>query len=158
MVAYKDKKIFMDDIDRKILNDIQSGFPISPRPYLDIGALLGIPEHEVIERVRRLKAEGKIRRIGGSLNSRKLGFKSTLCAARVSEDRIDDFVERVNSYKGVTHNYLRNSDYNIWFTFIAPTAADIENALKEISEKTGVNDILNMPSERMFKIKVDFDV
>jgi DNA-binding Lrp family transcriptional regulator len=148
----------MDDIDRKILNHIQSGFPISPRPYHEIGARLGIPEHEVIERVKRLKEQGIIRRIGGSLNSRKLGFKSTLCAARVPEDRIDDFVEKVNSYKGVTHNYLRNSDYNIWFTFIAPTTADIENALKEISEKTGVDDILNMPAERMFKIKVDFDI
>jgi siroheme decarboxylase len=148
----------MDDIDRKILNDIQSGFPVSPRPYHEIGMCLGIPEQEVIERVKRLEAEGIIRRIGGSLNSRKLGFKSTLCAARVPDDRIDDFVEKVNSYKGVTHNYLRNSNYNIWFTFIAPTAADIENALKEISEKTGVYDILNIPAERIFKIKVDFDV
>jgi len=148
----------MDDIDRKILNDIQSGFPISPRPYLEIGALLGVSEHEVIKRVESLKEEGVIRRIGGSLNSQKLGFKSTLCAARVSEDRVKDFVEKVNGYKGVTHNYLRNSDYNIWFTFIAPTSADIENALKEISKKTGVSDILNMPSVRMFKIKVDFDV
>jgi len=148
----------MDDIDRKILNDIQSGFPISPRPYLDLGQRLGMTEDEVIERIRKLKSEGIIRRIGGSLNSRKLGFKSTLCAARVPEDRIDDFVEKVNCYRGVTHNYLRKSDYNVWFTFIAPSADDIENALTEISEKTGVNDILNLPAERMFKIKVDFDV
>jgi len=148
----------MDDIDRKILNEIQSGFPVSPRPYLDLGGRLGITEDETINRVKRLKKEGLIRRIGGSLNSRQLGFKSTLCAARVPEDRIDDFVEKVNSYRGVTHNYLRKGGYNIWFTFIAPSASDIENALKEISEKTGVYDILNMPAERMFKIKVDFDI
>ncbi len=148
----------MDDIDRKILNEIQSGFPVSPSPYLDLGGRLGISEDEAIGRVKKLKEQGLIRRIGGSLNSRRLGFKSTLCAARVAEDRIDDFVKEVNGCKGVTHNYLRKGDYNIWFTVIAPSASDIENALKEISEKTGVYDILNMPAERVFKIKVDFDV
>lgn len=148
----------MDDIDRKLLNEIQSGFPVSPRPYLDLGARLGISEDEAIERVKILKAKGIIRRIGGSVNSRKLGFASTLCAARVPEDRIEIFVEKVNSYRGVTHNYLRDNDYNIWFTFIAPDSGFIERSLKEISDSTGVSDILNMPAERMFKIKVDFEV
>lgn len=148
----------MDDIDRKILNEIQSGFPVSPRPYLDIGEHLGIPEQDVLERVKRLKVQGIIRRIGGSLDSRKLDFTSTLCAARVPEDRIGMFVETVNAYKGVTHNYLRNSDYNIWFTFIAPDQGSIEKAIKEISDNTGVSDILNMPAKRVFKIKVDFEV
>jgi siroheme decarboxylase len=148
----------MDDIDRKLLNEIQSGFPITPRPFLDLGKAFGIAEDDVIERIKRLKAEGKIRRIGGSLNSRKLDFTSTLCAARVPEDRIDVFVEKVNSYSGVTHNYLRNNDYNIWFTFIAPTDSHIEKALREISDSTGVQEILNMPAVRLFKIRVDFEV
>lgn len=148
----------MDDVDRKILSEIQSDFPISPTPYFDLGKRLGISEDKIIKRVKKLKEKGIIRRIGGSLNSRKLDFTSTLCAARVPEERIGSFVEKVNSYNGVTHNYLRNNDYNIWFTFIAPSPEYIENALKEISEKTGVNDILNMPAKRMFKIKVDFDV
>jgi siroheme decarboxylase len=147
----------MDDIDRRILNEIQSGFPISQRPYLELGRVLGLTEDDLIDRVKRLKDQGKIRRIGGSLNSRKLAFTSTLCAARVPDDRIDAFVEKVNSYKGVTHNYLRSDDYNIWFTFIAPTDAHIENALKEISGSTGVQDILNMPAIRMFKIRVAFE-
>lgn len=148
----------MDQIDKKLLNEIQSGFPVSPRPYLDLGGRLGISEDEVIERVKTLKEKGIIRRIGGSVNSRKLGFASTLCAARVPEDRIGMFVEEVNSYSGVTHNYLRDNDYNIWFTFIAPDSEAIEKSLKEISDKTGVSNILNMPAERMFKIKVDFEV
>jgi len=148
----------MDEIDKKLLNEIQSGFPVSPRPYLDLGGRLGISEDEAIERVKTLKEKGIIRRIGGSVNSRKLGFASTLCAARVREDRIGMFVEEVNSYSGVTHNYLRDNDYNIWFTFIAPDSEAIEKSLKEISAKTGVSNILNMPAERMFKIKVDFEV
>jgi DNA-binding Lrp family transcriptional regulator len=147
----------MDDIDREILNEIQSNFPISPRPYLDLGNHMGISEDDIIKRVKTLRKKGIIRRIGGSLSSRKLDFTSTLCAAMVPEEKIGSFVEKVNSYKGVTHNYLRNYDYNIWFTFIAPAPEDIENALKEISEKTGVYDILNMPAERMFKINVDFE-
>ena len=73
-------------------------------------------------------------------------------------ERIDMFVDIVNAYPGVTHNYLRKNTYNIWFTFIAEEMAHIDDALKEISEKTGVTDILNLPAEKMFKIKVDFEV
>ena len=148
----------MDDIDREILNEIQSGFPISPRPYLELGKRINLSENEVLGRVRQLKSEGVIRRIGGNFNSRKLDFTSTLCAARVPEEKVEDFVEVVNSYRGVTHNYLRDHDYNIWFTFIAPSTDYITKALESISEKTGVKDILNLPAVRMFKIKVDFEI
>lgn len=148
----------MDHIDRDILNEIQSDFPITSRPYQELGKRLGLPEDEVLERVKRLKSDGVIRRIGGNFNSRKLDFTSTLCAARVPKEKIKDFVSVVNNHKGVTHNYLRGHDYNVWFTFIAPSMAFIENALEEISNKTGVKDILNLPAVEMFKIKVDFEV
>jgi DNA-binding Lrp family transcriptional regulator len=148
----------MDDIDKKILSEIQSRFPITPRPYLDLGKRLGLSEQEVFERVKRLRSEGIIRRIGGNFDSRKLNFTSTLCAARVPEEKIKEFVDMVNGYKGVTHNYLRGHDYNVWFTFIAPGAGYIDNALKEISEKTGVKEILNLSAIRTFKIMVDFEV
>jgi DNA-binding Lrp family transcriptional regulator len=148
----------MDTIDKDLLNEIQSRFPISSRPYLELGKRLGLSEGEVLKRVNRLKGDGVIRRIGGNFNSRKLNFTSTLCAARVPDDKIKEFVTLVNSYKGVTHNYLRDNDYNIWFTFIAPSVEFIENCLEEISMKTGVEDILNLPAVRMYKIKVDFEV
>lgn len=148
----------MDDIDRAILNRIQSDFPLTPRPYDDIGKRLGLSEGEVLERVRRLKERGVIRRIGGNFNSRRLNFASTLCAARVPEDKLEAFVRVVNRYPGVTHNYLRNHTYNVWFTFIAPTMDSVEAALKEISETTGVTEVLNLPAVRTFKIKVDFAV
>ena len=148
----------MDNIDKDLLNEIQSRFPVTSRPYLELGKRLELSEEEVLVRVKRLKEDGVIRRIGGNFNSRKLNFTSTLCAARVPEDRIEEFVAEVNSYKGVTHNYLRDNKYNIWFTFIAPSIEFIENCLKEISLKTGVEDILNLPAVRMYKIKVDFEV
>jgi DNA-binding Lrp family transcriptional regulator len=148
----------LDDTDRAIVNEIQSGFPITGRPYLVVGRKLGLSESEVLARVTRLKRTGVIRRIGGNFNSRTLGFTSTLCAARVPEDKLERFVEAVNRYPGVTHNYLRNNPYNVWFTFIAPSMETIEAALEEISEETGVEEICNLPAVRMFKIKVDFPV
>jgi DNA-binding Lrp family transcriptional regulator len=148
----------MDAIDRKIINAIQSDFPISPRPYRELGKRLHLPEDEILKRVKALKASGVIRRIGGNFHSHRLSHTSTLCAARVPEEKIEDFVEVVNGYPGVTHNYLRKHDYNVWFTFIAPSMSHIQNALKEISAKTGVKKIYSLPAVRMFKIKVDFEV
>ena len=148
----------MDDIDRDILNIIQSGFPVKSKPFMEIGKSLDLTEKEVIARIKSLKTEGIIRRIGGNFVSKKLGFTSTLCAAKVPENKIEEFVKKVNSYKGVTHNYLRNHDYNIWFTFIAPSMDEINLSLQEISATTNVRDILNLPAVNMFKIKVDFTV
>jgi len=148
----------MDRLDRAILNEIQSDFPLTPRPYLAIARRLRRTEKEILGRVKGLRERGIIRRIGGNFHSRKLNFTSTLCAARVPADKVGRFVEVVNRYAGVTHNYLRNHDYNIWFTFIAQDTGRIEQALKEISERTGVKEILNLPSVKLFKIKVDFEV
>jgi len=148
----------MDATNKNILNEIQSDFPMTPRPFLDLGKRLGLSEDQVIEAIKRLRDEGIIRRIGGNFHSSKLNFASTLCAAKVPQEKIDDFVEIVNRYPGVTHNYLRNNDYNIWFTFIAQHMGYIEKALQEISEITGVTAIRNLPAVRTFKIKVDFEV
>jgi siroheme decarboxylase len=148
----------MDAIDRKIINAIQSDFPISPQPYHDLGKQFHLPADEVLERVKALKAAGIIRRIGGNFHSHRLNYTSTLCASRVPEDKIDHFVEVVNNYPGVTHNYLRKHDYNVWFTFIASSMSSIEEALKEISKKTGVEEIYSLPAVKMFKIRVDFEV
>ena len=148
----------MDDIDRAIINEIQSDFPIESRPYRELGKRLNLPEREVLRRVKALKDEGIIRRIGGNFNSKKLNYTSTLCAAQVPKEKIEKFVREVNKYPGVTHNYLRNHEYNVWFTFIAPDMEYIDTALEGISRSTGVTEILNLPAVRTFKIKVDFEV
>jgi DNA-binding Lrp family transcriptional regulator len=148
----------MDAEDKGLLNEIQSDFPVSERPYLLIAERLGLDEDEVIRRVGALKAEGVIRRIGASFNSSRLSFSSTLCAARVPEDRLRQFVSVVNEYPGVTHNYRRNGPYNIWFTLIAKDHDVISAILQEIADKTGVSDILDLPAVRTFKIKVNFEV
>jgi len=148
----------LDDTDRAILNRIQSDFPITARPYLIVADELGMTEADVIRRVARLKATGIIRRIGGNFVPGKLGYVSTLCAARVPADQVARFTEVVNRQPGVTHNYLRENSFNVWFTFIAPSMEEIEAKLKEIRAETGVTEILNLPATRVFKIRAQFEV
>lgn len=148
----------MDEIDKTLLNRIQSDFPITSRPYHSIGKDLGLSGEEVIERVEQLKENGIIRRIGGNFVPKKLGFVSTLCAACVPEEKVGSFARIVNKYPGVTHNYTRDSRFNVWFTFIAPSMEKIETNLKNISNETGISDIINLPATRVFKIKAHFDL
>ncbi len=150
--------ILLDDDDRAILNRIQSDFPITPRPYLAIAEGIGLSEQAVIDRVLRLKQAGIIRRIGGNFVPGKLGYVSTLCAARVPPEKLALFTEAVNRHPGVTHNYLRENTFNVWFTFIAPSMAEIEDHLRAISAETGITEILNLPATKVFKIKAQFDV
>ena len=148
----------MDDIDKLILNRIQSEFPITTRPFRSIAEALNLTEKDVIQRIRRLKENGIIRRIGGNFVPEKLGYVSTLCAAKVPDDKIDVFAAAVNRYPGVTHNYQRDNEFNIWFTFIAPSREQIEQNLKDIAAETGVTEILNLPATRVYKIKAQFNL
>jgi len=148
----------MDDIDRAILNRIQSDFPIASRPFLVVAQELDLEEDEVIRRITQLKDRGIIRRIGANFVPGRLGFVSTLCAARVPEDKISLFSEIVNKYPGVTHNYRRDHEFNVWFTFIAESMDRIESHLKEIASKTGVTEILNLPATKVYKLKAQFEV
>jgi siroheme decarboxylase len=149
---------FNDDLDRMLINRLQTDFPVSARPYRDIGDELGVSEDEVIERLSRLKKSGVIRRIGANIVPKKIGYTSTLCAAKVDPDRIDRFAEIVNRNPGVTHNYLRKHDYNVWFTVIAPSMADIERFLEDVKQETGVADIINMPATKVFKLRAEFTI
>ncbi|MBU1041328.1 MAG: AsnC family transcriptional regulator [Proteobacteria bacterium] len=147
----------MDTYDKQILDIIQSSFPLSPRPYEVVGGQVGLTEAEVLARVRRLKQQGVIRRMGANFGSRQLGWSSTLCGAEVPEDKLDAFVAEVNKHTGVTHNYLRAHQFNVWFALIAPSAEAVEEILAGITAKTGVP-IMNLPASTLFKIKVDFNM
>jgi len=148
----------MDELDKKILNMIQAQFPIQEEPFKAIARMLGSTEEEIIRRVRRLKDDGVIRRIGAVFEPRRLGLVSTLCAAKVPEDRIENFVEKVNALSGVTHNYLRPHEYNIWFTLTCPGEEQLEATIQNIKDETGITDILSMRAVRVFKINTNFEV
>ncbi len=146
----------MEHLDKKILNMIQHEFPLDPKPFEILGTKAGIDEDHILERIRNLKESGIVRRIGAVLDTGVLGFASTLCAAKVPVDMLDKFVSIVNSYEGVTHNYLRDNEYNVWFTLIAPTGEGIEKLLSDISKETDITDIITMSVKRRFKVDARF--
>lgn len=147
----------MDYLDRQLLNIIQVDFPIESRPYRILGERLGISESEALERVRRLFETGIIRKIGPSFDTRRLGHVSTLVAARVPEQRLDEVAHVISSYPQVTHNYGRDSEYNLWFTLVCQDANEMNGILESIKSRTGISEMHMLPAERMFKVKVEFE-
>lgn len=146
----------MDDIDKDILNKIQTSFPVSARPYEDLGKEVGISEQEAYDRVMNLYNTKIIRRMGASFDSRRLGFTSTLCAMKVPEERITEVARIVNRHPGVTHNYKRNHEYNMWFTVISQSREKLLSILAQIGKESGITLIREMPAKQFFKIRVDF--
>ena len=155
-IIAKRKAADRDAVDNEVLNVIQTEFPVDPRPFKTLGERLGLTEAETIARVRGLKDRKIIRRIGASFERRKLGYVSSLVAAKVRAEGLGDFVKLVNGYSGVTHNYERDHPYNVWFTYIAETPEKLAADLKKISEHPACEDLRNLPAERFFKIKVQF--
>jgi DNA-binding Lrp family transcriptional regulator len=148
----------LDSTDRRLLEIIQRQIPLVPRPYLEIARELGLEETEVLERLGRLRKAGIIRRMGGFFDSRQLGYTGTLCAIQVPETRIEEVAAVINAYPEVSHNYLRTHEYNMWFTVLASSPAEVDRIIDEIKTRTGIDYVLSLPAERVFKIKVKFDV
>lgn len=149
----------MDNLDKRILWELQNDFPVCQRPYDVIAQRLGLSEEEVWMRTKKLLDSGLIRRIGASFDSRKLGFSSTLAAVRVSQEMVDRAEEVIGRYDQVTHSYLRDDEFNIWFTVIAETTEDIARILGEIRTELGLaaDDVMNLPADEVFKLDTRFD-
>lgn len=147
----------MDALDRVLLNIVQTDFPITARPYETLASLTGTTEQEAWKRIQAFRKEGIIRRLGGVFDSHRLGYKSTLCAAKVPENKVQILADLLMGIPGVTHNYLRNHDYNIWFTLIAASEKEVEKTLTIIKGLIGTDEVYSLPALRLFKISVDFD-
>lgn len=148
----------LDNLDRELLNIVQSGLPVSAEPYRELAESLVTTEEDVLARIGRLIESGTIRRLGGIFDSRRLGYTGTLCAMKVPPERVGEVAGLVNRYRGVTHNYLRDHGYNMWFTLLAPDKGHIERILEEIRAQSGIEDLISLPAVRLFKIKVNFDL
>ncbi|AET66976.1 transcriptional regulator [Desulfosporosinus orientis DSM 765] len=147
----------MDAKERTLLNAIQNNFPIAVHPYWLLGEMAGITEDDAFRRIQKLRQEGIIRRLGGVFDSRRLGYYSTLCAGKVPEDKISLLAHLLEKIPGVTHNYIRDHSYNVWFTLIARSYSAAEHILQTIRKETGLTDIFTLPASRVFKINVNFD-
>ncbi len=147
----------LDDRDRELLAALQEGLPLTSRPFAVIADLLDWSEEEVLERLETLVGSGLVRKVGAVLDPKKLGAVSTLAAVDVPEDRVDEVADLINSYRGVTHNYLREGHPNIWFTMTEQDADILRSNLDEIERDVGA-DVLRMPATRMFKIGVKYDL
>lgn len=144
----------MDFVDKKLLNILQGAFPVDSHPYQTLGLKMEITEQETFQRIENLKSEKIIRRMGGIFDSAKLGYVSTLCAARIPDDKITVLAEQMQNITEITHNYLRNHHYNLWFTIIASSPQRLEQILKEIRDNLGSDDVHSLPAKKIFKIKV----
>ncbi|MDI6891754.1 MAG: AsnC family transcriptional regulator [Actinomycetota bacterium] len=148
----------MDYLDRKILDIIQSRFPITREPFRELADDFGVSESEVISRIKWLKNERIIRRVGAVFDSKKLGYASTLVAMRVPEGKLEEVAKAINEFPGVTHNYARDHAYNLWFTLTAPSPPELEAQIDKIKRKTGISHVLILPAVRLFKIGVEFNL
>ncbi len=149
----------LTDLERAVLNIIQTGFPLAHAPYAEMARQIGnVSEEEVYRCVRGLVDRGIIRRLGAVFDTKKLGFMSALIAMRVPEERIDEVGMLISQYPGVSHNYKRGHDYNLWFTLAAPSRQQLMDTLQEIKERTGIDDVLYLPTVRMHKIFVNFEI
>ena len=146
----------LSQFDKELLNYLQGNIPICSRPFAKMAAELGTDEETIISRIRELKAEGYLRRIGTFFNSNNLGYVGTLVALKVSPNEIAPVAEAVNKYPEATHNYEREGKYNLWFTLLTRDKNHESDILTEIRNLPGVEDMLKLKSNKKYKVNVQF--
>lgn len=140
-------------IDRKILNCIQEEIPLVSEPFKILSKRIGIKEEVLIKRVKQLKDKGIIRSFAAGLSHRKLGFKGTLVALKVRPNEIDAIAAELTSYHEVTHCYLREGEYNLYFVLICPDEQKMRRFLSKLAKRVGKESILNLATKKQFKLK-----
>ena len=149
----------MDLTDRKLLNLIQSRFPLTDQPYLALGQELGIDEADVIGRLTELKRQNVLRQVSAIFDTRRLGYKTTLVAMAYAPEHLHQGALAINRHPGVSHNYAREgSYYNLWFTLAVPPEEDLAATVARMAQDTQAQSCRLMPTLRFFKIGVNFDM
>jgi siroheme decarboxylase len=150
----------LDETDKKLLNLMQGSFALVERPFAHVAALAGISEDEVMERVQRLLDKRIIREITPIFDTRALGYASMLVAAKVDPSAPHRAAQFINSHPGVTHNYLRNHDFNLWFTLAVEPGSrlGLDGTLDVIAARTGAESIRQLPTLKLFKIRMDLEM
>jgi DNA-binding Lrp family transcriptional regulator len=150
----------LDELDKRLLNLLQGSFPIGERPYAHVAGLAGVPEEEVLDRTKRLVDERIIREITPIFDTRVLGYSSMLVAAKVDPENPWRAAKIINSHPGVSHNYLRDHDFNIWFTIATEPGSKLglDGTLDVLQRLTGAESVRQLPTLRLFKIRMDLEM
>ena len=148
----------IDLFDKQLLNDIQWVFPLVDRPYLEISKRHNMSEDEVMRRIAYMKDMGLIRQINAIFDTRRLGYKSALVAFAVMPDKLDSVANEVNKHPGVSHNYERNHDFNMWFTLAVPPYGEMKRDLDRLASLDGVIKYRLLPTLKLYKIGVRLDM
>jgi siroheme decarboxylase len=150
----------LDDADRKLLNLMQGSFELARRPFAHVAKLAGLTEDEVMARVQRLLDKRIIREITPIFDTRALGYKSMLVAAKVDPEFPHRAAKIINTHPGVTHNYLRNHDFNLWFTIAVEPGSQLglDGTLDALARETGAQSIRQLPTLKLFKIRMDLEM
>jgi len=146
----------MNQKQKIILKKLQSEFPLHPRPYSVLAEGLGFTEKDLLREISGWKKTGIIRRIGAVASAGELGYKSVLLAAKVAPDKVERFAARVSKDDRVTHNYLRDAEYNVWFTFSYQSRPQLNDFLKGLRKSRLCGEIMILPAEKVYKIKAEF--
>jgi DNA-binding Lrp family transcriptional regulator len=150
----------LDDLDRRLLNLMQGSFPIAPRPYQHVADKAEITEQEAIRRVQRLIDERIIRQVTPIFDTRALGYSSMLVAAKVDAENPWRAANIINEHPGVSHNYLRNHEFNIWFTIATEpdSPLGLDKTLEVLAGLAGAESVRQLPTLKLFKIRMDLEM
>ncbi len=148
----------MDNLGKEILNEIQWTFPLVPRPYSEMAKKFKISDEEMMKRIRGLKDIGVIRQLSAIFDTRKLGYKSALVAMAIDPEKLDSVANQVSRHPGVSHNYERNHEYNLWFTLAVPPGSDLKTEIDKFSKLPGINKVRLLPTIKLFKIGVKLEM
>lgn len=148
----------LDATDKQLLNRMQLDFPLTETPWVALGTGLNLTGHEVLQRVVKLKRDGIIRELSAIFDTKALGYASTLAAARVPEGRLEQAAAVVSAHPGVSHNYRRDAEFNLWFTLAVPPGESLDDHINRLADEAGFEDFLPLPTTRTFRIGVKLDL
>jgi siroheme decarboxylase len=150
----------LDDLDKRLLNLMQGKFPIADRPYQHVAAAAGITEQQAIDRVSHLQDERIIRQVTPIFDTRALGYSSMLVAAKVDPENPWRAANIINEHPGVSHNYLRNHEFNIWFTIATEpdSKLGLDGTLEALAKEAGAESVRQLPTLKLFKIRMDLEM